>query len=51
MMEDFTEFYKNPTVEALKLLLETKKIKPHNLYDFLVGYTEYLDRQVKIDSF
>ena len=50
-MEKFEEFYKNPSVEVLKLLLEDGKIKQSNLYDFLVGYHEYLDRQVKMDSF
>lgn len=50
-MENFEDFYKNPSVEALKLLLETRKIEKHNLYDFLVGYGEYLDRQIKMDSF
>ena len=50
-MENFEDFYENPSVEALKLLVESGKIKQHNLYDFLIGYGEYLDRQKRMDSF
>ena len=50
-MESFEYFYENPSVEALKILLEDGKIKQSNLYDFLVGYSEYLDRQKRMDSF
>lgn len=48
-MYDFTEFYKNPSADNLLLLLLLNKLTNANMYDFLTGYTDYLEHQKALD--
>lgn len=45
MYYDFSNFYANPKADDLLHLLLFNKLTDANMYDFLIGYYQYLEYQ------
>lgn len=50
-MDKFDNFYKMPSIDKMKELIDSSKLNDSNLYDFLTGYSFYQKQQKKLDMF